>query len=1212
VLDPMRANKSRRSAASEDRSAAQGQPPKARETRTTAASHKKDAHEERSAHTGVARTSPGLEVSEDVLQGRAAMVLATLLAPDVRPARTLLGGRVKASTDVHRTLRSYYTSLEHARRIVHAHPETAPVFSQLLLQVSVPDRARSVLYESIELPPAPEPEPAGPLGHLADGQYTVMYPGDMSRVIEGYTSGRLAFDDDFVDTRVFGRSVWPLDLTEFMSHPDVRTGACLLDELRIYARQGEIQARRIEGPRAIVSSWAPVVDRVPRTSEGMAVLGRLLSAFNVDPKSIVIDGVPLPSYRPAARSARDVFGPIGDVARFEKDPVAWNEAWSDERLESTQIDDPTIRGLWSTGDGLSLGALLAGPPGKPMSHEPTFVAGLLHLAARTRELGLMTVLPRWRAEGIVRHVAPPDGPELVEAMYRAAVAFGWDPERTDFRGRPLAEAWREAHPGSDKPRGLLRPWSSGQELGPDVDPSAALAALDARRTDALAMSDSSARDFFGVVYRDSRHWSLIFARANGSPDIARAIVRLVDRTLEIGPGEHGLDDRTLADSFESGFTAMPNIFDDPEVIELLVRMTDRAGQSMPGLQERPEVSAAVRRRCHWTLLERAPLDERTPFRLSVESIPAPIALWDDPECTLRLHDRHLAPFARDEMRELLEKLPPADVFKLFARGCESSSEAIVFKATARGFLAAPIPGRCVTPQSIAAILSLARAADVEIAGIRYLDPDAERPARLIDHPAMPGRAQALDGLRRASERLDRGIAELTRTEAVGRGASEASEDRGSSRSRKPPKAAPLEIAPSKRSEVLQSLLSEAPAIEISPLLHALIQAKRSGTLEPVQADTSVLDGLMHIGAIAVIAGLATRIADDEIERALVAKGYDPEAARTWADVAGALARLDPQEIAFAVRDLTPSPPDFSSLPIRVALAKRSLDWSLLEASASSFGERHPVAFARALLERALSADSAGDRSRILDLLENSVSHAWLGPLEVARALDDLGQGELGPTSFLAGRVLDPLDAAVELVDSDGILAAFERLARYVGPDRAAAEVMRRAYAKDLRGVLPLCEAETAREPMEWALTRLRALADDALELADLDEPRVWQAIDAAVLTSVRKGRVVDGEAMVGIAEAFQRRLISRATLEEARDALSRDELTAIASRVASSEARAVLLGQPRRSVSAILGPKLTELGSPATPLQRGLAAPRSSERPQAAAVKRGPSAPGHT
>jgi hypothetical protein len=1072
-------------------------------------------------------------------------------------ARRTRGGTSKALVDVGQLLRSYYRSVDWAHRVRARHPEAEASVSAFLDIVSVPPGCEDALLDATAIAPL-EPEPPEELG---EGRLGGWY-GSLAQHIEAYPALQLDFSDPTLTGVVFHNQGWPMDASMFAeryvgprSLPGrERNGACFVDQLRLYARGLEIH---IPGLR--ISEWGPILARLPRTPSAVRVLLRLMAAVGQDPAAIQIDGMPVNEYRPPAHAPpphQPAFGPLNRENTFTDIPPDygvvddWSKAFTSGVLAAVTLDDETIRDMWERQRMpwriheriLDLTNLF------PMAgRSPEFVVGLLNLAARTRELGVPTAFPLGLERGGTLGallLGLRDDESATDALHRVAVMFGWDPRRIPFQGRPLAEI---------PPPSGLGPSNDplGPELGPDVDPAVGLAALHAGADPTrLAMSDASLRPFLNAFLRSIDEAGLALGQALFREPHARvrvlAVLRLLDRAVRIG-ATGGLD--ALRDYLRKDLLHQAESWlDDPEILEVLIALAGRTGCSLDEwmdemrLVRHPAIVEAVERWRARSLTGLAPLEPRERLQLPETLIPPPPPEeeWGSWSVYRRFESACLAP-------------------DRFGRTPESP------KRGALEFLKAPISPRFLDTESMIDLLALARAAEFPAAKLRYeVAPDG-RWTWLTDHPAFPGRAALEVRRAAAAERLADDVAKLKEGPA------------GSD----PP------------SSLYQRLLAGDPPIELGALLAALVEARSQGTIAPAPVRASAYAGIGHIGVIAVLAGVAARLTEPEVVELLREKGYSARQASEWGAISHALSELGPEALLFACSDLTRSPPDFTTLRARIALRTFDTVQLIAEKDRDRIAFADPRGFSRAVLEHARSAEPGSDTQKAwLDVIDSTIARGALDARAVRACVDSFEPFELDRKWPLYALLVSPLDSAIASRDAEGADEALERLASYVGMNRAASYALHRQYEEDVLSVLPLRSAPKTLDASAVALHRVRQLADKRTQEAAPDLRLEWAWVDDSLRKALADGLVPDEEMLLGMGEAYHARLIGRATLEAAREAIPSEMAKRVAKLTRSSTARTILLERavPREMKRVRFAASSEQVTAPR--VSRGAVAPR--------------------
>jgi hypothetical protein len=153
---------------------------------------------------------------------------------------------------------------------------------------------------------------------------------------------------------------------------------------------------------------------------------------------------------------------------------------------------------------------------------------------------------------------------------------------------------------------------------------------------------------------------------------------------------------------------------------------------------------------------------------------------------------------------------------------------------------------------------------------------------------------------------------------------------------------------------------------------------------------------------------------------------------------------------------------------------------------------------------------------------------------------------------------------------DELLRAFANVALIAGTDSAAEWLLDRLYAEDIVNEPSLAATEADDEPLLTAVRRVEELAAHPESVAAEDH-QGWRWIEAAVHRSMREGDSISDETVLGLAEAFRAKLMSRSVLELARHKIPASRMADLADRVRSLEARAILLDVPLEQRSTPAG-----------------------------------------
>jgi hypothetical protein len=386
-------------------------------------------------------------------------------------------------------------------------------------------------------------------------------------------------------------------------------------------------------------------------------------------------------------------------------------------------------------------------------------------------------------------------------------------------------------------------------------------------------------------------------------------------------------------------------------------------------------------------------------------------------------------------------------------------------------------------------------------------------------------------------------------------------------------------SPVERRDAVAAVLSQGEQL-FPKLLVAVREAIASNRLRPVRVDDLVpalraqlADELFadwdHIGAIAVISGLMTRLLASDIEALLLRRGYDRESSDRWARAAVALRNIHASELDFVSVDLLRRPPDFSTLLLRMMLANDAREVGLRGESLSRAASADPIAFARVILERAQRGDH-GEGAEAIELLAWAASAGFLEHDDVVEAAEEIGFDLSIDKSILAPILMGSLNDTISSSEGsterrlDPLLDAFDRAALIVGAPVVAEWLLEKLHAADIAREPSLNDDLPRSDLTALAVARVEELVDRG-ESAPLEDARSWRWVEAAVLRALREKRPITDATFVGLAEAFRLKLISSVPLELARETFPSARRAELADRMQSSEARAIALDQPRAS-----------------------------------------------
>jgi hypothetical protein len=1144
-----------------------------------------------------ARTPPVGSAARDVRLDRARGVLELL---QNRQAKRTLQGRVElGDVDRVRLVRNYYPSLGLARALVEATPDAWRSVEPFVEErVSIPVEALPFALEASGSHLCVQPELEGPLGR----SHIALEPEMLDAVMSGHAA-RLEVNDITVERMI------PKVIT-----PDVSTA------MRMYAKDPEFASALVRlyarakqlGADVSVSNWAELTDRLPNTRASVALLRRLARKLGAKEADIRFHGRRLIEIEALETDRIVGGGPLGDVRRFRADLTRerFDMAIIRADPDAVRVDDVTLLWrltLWGALPTCDLDYFL-------VCHEGggDYEIDLLKLCARVGELGIPSEISGYLA----KHAKLlPHTQEAIDALRRAAHAYAIEEDRIPVRGRKLSEF---------PPSQGVPPPRIDKSPRLDEDPAYAQAAKGGAPLDDAWLS-SSLRASIRTMLGDPGE----------RKDRARILgaLKLIDRGLEIGAittRELSIESAHELSSFVRG-----ELLDDPAVMDALVRVFRRSSLDprtsfveggRPLAHHRPYVEAA-RRLDRRMLGEAAPIERRgeAPFFMEREALGGErmrdaepgsmLTRWaagwtrKEPSRKEAFEARNPKLFAIDDatldlyafkksgdqinvpdLTDWLRHWNDPRAFLFFARLAERHAPDNRFQATdrVRYYLErTTIPAALVTAESIPWIVRMAEGAFVDPAAILVEGPDG--PCPLFEHPVC--RAPALEARRRAEEivkQLARGVA----------------------------------IREEVRERARRLLAGDEPAFEVSDFLEPLVAAAASGTLARVELSGLTAEERMrfahelfapwsHVGVIACLAGVLTDLSSEDVERLLIEKGSSADLARRFGRIASRLSELEPAALQFALADVVrdPASPDFRTLGTRIDLLGGSEAGPSSESLASPIAPS-PVEHVRAFIDRILlEPPGAPIRASLLEQIDRWVLGGRLVPGAVIEAMRGFERFEPDrPEAWplhreLAAPVVEALERYRESSPAsrrDAIKAVSEsavRLARYIGGAAAADFVLPRAYAIDEASVVPLGEADDRGEwAIEVALGHIRRFAEEAPRVpASLEEQASFEWMELALRRAIPDR--IDRQVMVGLCEAYQAGLVSRQTIELARESLPAPLLHEIADRVRSSELRMLLRNRPVHT-------RFTQRR-----IEGGSKPPEAKERVGAAVVSRGPKAP---
>jgi len=347
-------------------------------------------------------------------------------------SKLTFGGRVSGGgVDAAASLRAYYPSLDAVEALGEVLPEVMHELREFLDDVSVPDDLRTLLHKAVRLVPPFGPEPAEPLGTMADTNLQV-YVG----AANGNLPAQLTPTDQVLRDLIMvnNGASWSNRLDAWFSGN--RSQPVLLAQVRLYARAKEL------GVNIQIGNLNAIWPKLPNSDEAAQALWRLAKAFDTAPEQVPFHGGTLATYIAAKQAAPPQqeqgqpgtipSGPVGTY-RCDKN-TASNLINQNNDLNLPRCDDETVRNVfsnWGWGD--------------VSEWAPRYVQGaqsdqrklaLVHWFARARELGCTNV---FRNNAAVRSLAAnmPNHQTSADALRRLCQAYGWPENQIALHGRTL-------------------------------------------------------------------------------------------------------------------------------------------------------------------------------------------------------------------------------------------------------------------------------------------------------------------------------------------------------------------------------------------------------------------------------------------------------------------------------------------------------------------------------------------------------------------------------------------------------------------------------------------------------------------------------------------------------------------------------------------------------------------------------------------------------
>ncbi|MBI4819281.1 MAG: AAA family ATPase [Deltaproteobacteria bacterium] len=960
--------------------------------------------------------------SKDSGLGRAKKMLQIARAES--QSKMSFGGRVaQTGIDPAASLRNYYPSLRVARELGRV-PEFLEAIIDFADQAPVPTDLRPLLRAALELKPRFEAEKASALGTANAPVATLVQWAQSNQ------HNKLLVSDAALSVLVTG---WWQSLEQALTSNN-HTPETALMQARIFARVAELGLAGPYGRQ--VGNWSVVAGKLPATEDGAKVFARLLAANGEDLSKHTFQGKPVGAFASVSRTPKVSKGgsalakEIGTYSQTNGGQYVQDAR--NNNVAALAVNDASIphlvHSVWQQFD-----QFLAENKTPETSFE------LLKFYVRARELGHTNLtVNNWQL--VAQRL--PQGPGSNSLLRRAARAFQANvPGVTSGGSAPkIGEKALGASSYSqytqiqqlinagdisvfklDDPsitvmrQAYTDPYYFGQPTGWDKKEYV---------TGALELW-ARAATLGQMAYSHLQHFvqGRIPASLLGDREVVRTMLAVVDRAGMLSTARQGW---SLADG---------NVFGNSPVVKeelsRLERLSQGAQAPMPSRRGagQPRVKAGE------------PLGKEVGDANTLYNQKSPKFL--------ELSDAALAAVATNGnpshwMNQF--SLDPR-VIRLCARIVEISGATNTPAATSAKQWLNLVPWNQVTPGAIPEIARLAKAAGVPFESVK-LQLQSGHQTQLVDHPDFkklvpPPKLNA------------------TQKSAV---------------SEKLQKLDPSALgSPSDRRTALEELVLGDPKLEVRELLELAISARASGELVPVSmsgADaaqqSAYVSGLIsafdHLAASSVLLGAFAKVGAERVESALVDRGFDPESSKLWAAVAERLAGLDARDLKFTLAPVLGAEPEFSTLPMRLALAESKLTDETLAKLFDTHGKDDALTFADALLARtALEPSSSPARAKVAELIKAKIA---AGDLSAEDVRDLVTADYLAILEPDADKKVDDAVAKVIKVGPGAQTEAIEALATTIkdagqltNPTALASRALGQLIQSDLARVLPLDQAD---------------------------------------------------------------------------------------------------------------------------------------------------------
>ncbi len=332
------------------------------------------------------------------------------------------GGQVKGGVDVPASLKSYFRSLEIAElALAKGGGEAVLAYVEGL---PLPDDIRAMVGATV----GSIGEPARPIG----ADHTFENDRDYNQMWAAFQRADpvVLQATDATITKLLANWGTGNDLSQYANFGDAdfKLGA-----LRFFARAKEL------GLAVTANGYAQVLTQLPQTPAAQRTVVRFVTAFQIDPKTVVFRGRPL--LQTAASKA--VGSPLGRDGTWRDKADLWPAQLAAGNIKSVKIDDATVRAL------ADVHQQYTHPHTMVQQAHANLKEGAVLVLARARELGIASV----RCEaGIMPHIAKhlPATLDAATAFARFGRAAGVDVSASVIGNKSVADWLTQAGTSSSR------------------------------------------------------------------------------------------------------------------------------------------------------------------------------------------------------------------------------------------------------------------------------------------------------------------------------------------------------------------------------------------------------------------------------------------------------------------------------------------------------------------------------------------------------------------------------------------------------------------------------------------------------------------------------------------------------------------------------------------------------------------------------------------